>query len=156
MDNRVLVKHFLKKGEGVEDQERQLKQGGLKLTPQRKAVLGFFSKKNSRKTPYEVHAALVKKIPRLGLPTVYRILEELKSLGLLIQLPSENRQLSYSLCGPLGERQHHHHFVCRKCKKTEEVDFCNFREIASFVRRKLGAKVESHSIQMEGLCAKCS
>lgn len=132
----------------------RLKENGLKVTPQREAVIGLFEKDNSRKTPYAVHKLLRKKMPALGLPTVYRILEELRGIGLLIRLPSEDRLFYYSLCRLPAER-HHHHFVCRKCKKVEEVEHCGFETISKFVRRKLGAVLESHSLRLEGLCADC-
>lgn len=132
----------------------QLKENGLKVTSQREAVLDFFIKDNSRKTPYAVYKKLNKKLPSLGLPTVYRILEELKEIGLMVRIPSEDRQLYYSLCH-LPNAKHHHHFVCRKCKKVEEVEHCNFKEVSGFIRRKLGAIVESHALQLEGLCASC-
>jgi len=132
----------------------RIKKSGLKVTSQRKAVLALFSKNNLRKTPYDVHKKLRKGLPQLGLPTVYRILEELQGIGLMIRIPSEDRQLYYSLCHLPGAK-HHHHFVCRKCKKIEEVEHCNFKSISDFVLRKLGAVVESHSLQLEGLCASC-
>ncbi|MFH0984140.1 MAG: Fur family transcriptional regulator [Candidatus Omnitrophota bacterium] len=132
----------------------RLKENGLKVTSQREAVLALFAKDNSRKTPYAVHKKLKKRLPQLGLPTVYRVLEELKEIGLLVQIPSEDRQLHYSLCN-LPADKHHHHFVCRKCKKVEEVEHCNFKGISNFILRKLGAIVESHSLQLEGLCASC-
>jgi Fe2+ or Zn2+ uptake regulation protein len=132
----------------------QLRENGLKITSQREAVLDLFAKNNASKTPYAVYKKLKKRLPQLGLPTVYRILEELKEIGLLIQIPSEDRQLYYGLCHLPGHK-HHHHFVCRKCKKIEEVEQCNFKAVSAFIRQKLGAIVESHSLQLEGLCADC-
>ncbi len=132
----------------------RLKENGLKITSQREAVLDLFHKENSSKTPYEIHKKIKKKLPSIGLPTVYRVLEELKEIGLMVRIPSEDRQLYYGLCHLPGSR-HHHHFVCRKCKKVEEVEQCNLKAVSNFVQRKLGAIVESHSMQLEGLCAEC-
>lgn len=132
----------------------RIKESGLKITSQRKAILDLFLKNNLRKTPYDVYEKLKRRLPRLGLPTVYRILEELKEIGLLIQILSEDRQLYYSLCHLPGHK-HHHHFICRKCKRSEEVEHCDFKAISNFIRRKLGAIVESHSLQLEGLCTNC-
>jgi Fur family zinc uptake transcriptional regulator len=131
-----------------------MKNHGLKLTVQRKSVIELFAREKSGKTPYEVRRKLAKKIPHLGLPTVYRILEELKEIGVLVQIPSEDRQLYYSICR-LPADKHHHHFICRKCRRTEEVDFCNFKGIAGHLRRQLGAKLETHMMHLEGLCADC-
>jgi Fur family zinc uptake transcriptional regulator/Fur family ferric uptake transcriptional regulator len=103
--------------------------------------------------PYDVYEKLRKKLPILGLPTVYRILDELAKTGILIHSLSENRQLRYALCALPGK--HHHHFTCRKCRKVEEVEFCNFKGLSRFIEKNLKAKVETHQLQIEGLCSKC-
>ena len=130
-----------------------LKNDKRKITPRRKAVISLFMAANASMGPYEVFQQLRKKISPLGLPTVYRILDELKELGILIQVPSGDRQLYYMLCRLPDE--HHHHFVCRECKKTEEVEYCNFDEVSKFIEKKLNGKVENHSLHIEGLCAQC-
>ena len=130
-----------------------LKSNKLKITPRRRAVIDLFIRKSIRMGPYDVHGKLKKKLPVIGLPTVYRILDELTKAGILVKSLSEDRQLRYALCALPGE--HHHHFTCRKCKKVEEVEFCNFKGVSQFIENKLNAKVETHQLQIEGLCSKC-
>lgn len=130
-----------------------LKNNRLKITPRRKAVIDIFMSNGSHLGPYDVYGKLKKKLPTIGLPTVYRILAELKGISILVQSLSEDRQLRYALCTLPGE--HHHHFTCRKCKKVEEVKFCNFKGVSRFVEKNLNAKVEAHSLQIEGLCVSC-
>lgn len=138
----------------MEEYLARVKEKGLKITSQREAVLDLFVRDNSSKTPCMVHKKLKKKVPSIGLPTVYRVLEEFKEIGLMVRIPSEDRRLYYGLCHLPGHK-HHHHFVCRKCKKVEEVEQCNLKTVSDFIHRKLGAVVESHSLQLEGLCADC-
>ncbi len=130
-----------------------LKDNRLKMTPRRKAVINLFVNCGMRMGPYDVYGKLRKKLPVLGLPTVYRILDELTKAGILIQSLSEDRQLRYALC-TLPDA-HHHHFTCRKCRKVEEVEFCNFKGVSRFIEKKLNAKVEAHQLQIEGLCSEC-
>jgi Fe2+ or Zn2+ uptake regulation protein len=130
-----------------------LKDNRLKRTTRRKAVIDIFMSCGSHMGPYDVYRKLKKRLPTIGLPTVYRILAEFKNAGILVQSLSEDRQLRYALC--TLPHQHHHHFSCRKCKKVEEVDFCNFKGISRFIENKLNAKVETHQLQIEGLCSKC-
>jgi len=130
-----------------------LKNNHLKITPRRKAVIEIFMKCSAHLSPYDVHAKLKKKLSTIGLPTVYRILAEFKNAGILVQSLFDDRQLRYALCTLPNE--HHHHFTCRKCSKMEEVDFCNFKGISQFIENKLNAKVETHQLQIEGLCSKC-
>ena len=136
------------------DRYLQVLRGNLmKITPRRKAVINLFLKNNTRMKPCDVYKNLRKKLPKIGLPTIYRILDELKNIGILVQVLSEERQLYYSLCSMPDE--HHHHFICTKCKKTEEVDYCNFDEISRLIEKNLKCKVESHLLQIKGLCTQC-
>ncbi|MFA5293481.1 MAG: Fur family transcriptional regulator [Phycisphaerae bacterium] len=131
-----------------------LKGNLMKITPRRKAVIKLFLKNNTQMKPCDVHKRLRKTLPKIGLPTVYRILDELKDIGILVQVLSEDRQLHYSLCS-IPDEHHHHHFICTKCKKTEEVDYCNFSEISRLIEKNLKCKVESHLLQIKGLCTQC-
>ncbi len=130
-----------------------LKTGGFKLTPKRKSVIQLFIKEKCILSPQYVHQKLKAVITPLGLPTIYRILEELSSIGILVPVTCEERLLSYALCGK--PQEHHHHFVCRKCRKVEEVAYCNFPAVSKLIERKLGGMVERHSLHIEGLCAQC-
>lgn len=130
-----------------------LKNNHYKITPRRKAVIDIFMKCGVHLSPYDVYAKLKKILPTIGLPTVYRILVEFKNVGILLQSLSKERQLRYALC--TLPHQHHHHFTCRKCSRVEEVDFCNFKAVSRFIKNKLHARVETHQLQIEGLCSKC-
>ncbi len=130
-----------------------LKTNRLKITPRRKAIIDILMSSGVRLGPYDVYGKLKKKLPTIGLPTVYRILAELKDVGILVQSISEERQLRYALC-TLPDA-HHHHFICRKCSKIEEVEFCNFKGVSRFIEKKLNVKVEAHQLQIEGLCSEC-
>ncbi len=130
-----------------------LRSQGFKLTPKRRSVIELFIKEKRILAPQDVHQMLKAVITPLGIPTIYRILEELSSIGILVPVLSDNRLLSYALCGK--PKVHHHHFVCRKCHNVDEVDYCNFDAISKLIAKKLGGVVERHSLNIEGLCIRC-
>jgi len=130
-----------------------LKQNRLKITPKRKAVIGLFIESNQVLSPYQVHARLKRRFARLGLPTIYRILDELARIGILVKAENTDRQLSYGLCRISGT--HHHHFICRRCKRIEELEYCDFVTMSRIIEEKLNCKAETHFLQIEGLCSKC-
>jgi Fur family transcriptional regulator, ferric uptake regulator len=129
----------------------KLKEAGYKLTPRRKAMIAFFSEKNSHVTAEEVWRGLKKKFERCGLPSVYRNLEVLTECGILARIQQRDRKKHYGLCGAEKGR-HHHHIICIKCGKVEEIGDC---AIADKVRLK-GYKVVSHFMQVNGICLRCS
>lgn len=132
----------------------RLRGNNLKVTPKRRAVIGIFLRTRKCFGPRQIWQSLKPDFPRLGLPSIYRILEELRGCGILDRMERRDRRLCYALC-TVHDAGHHHHFVCRKCERVEEVDFCNFRELAGLIEKQLGGKVESHDLRVEGLCKHC-
>jgi len=133
----------------------RLKKNGHRITPKVRAVIELFLKHESILDPFEVQARLQNRFKGVGLPTIYRILENLANNGILITAAGEDRQLRYFICRGI-EHEHHHHFICRKCGRVEEVNLCLMDEVSKYVKRHLRATVQSHFLQIEGLCAQCS
>lgn len=130
-----------------------LKQLQLKATPRRLAVLSILAREQCYTSPEEIWRKLKRKLTTIGLPTVYRILEELDEKGVITKIIHPSRQLFYYYCGNEG---HHHHFICVSCRKVEDVNFCATKEIENEVSRNLKGRVLSHILQINGLCEPCS
>lgn len=129
----------------------KLKEGGLKLTPRRQAIIGLFMDCRSHLTPEEVWGKLRKKFGRCGLPGVYRNLESFVGCGVLTRIQQLDRKKHYGLCSA-GHGQHHHHITCIKCGKVEEIKDCAIKS----AKRIKGYKIVSHFMQINGVCAGCS
>jgi Fe2+ or Zn2+ uptake regulation protein len=134
-------------------QQSALKGLKLKNTPRRRAVLECLANATTYVSPDEVWQALQGRFSRLGLPTVYRILEELAIGGLIDKVLHPNRQLYYFFC---GNASHHHHFICLNCRRVEDVAFCGIDRVEEEVRKRIGGTVLSHIVQVNGLCHDCS
>ncbi|HTR41598.1 MAG TPA: Fur family transcriptional regulator [Pseudomonadales bacterium] len=132
----------------------RLKGEGHRVTPKVRAVIEVFLERKSILDPFEVQARLQKRFKGVGLPTVYRILENLANCGILVAVANEDRELRYFICRGI-EHGHHHHFICCDCGKVDEVNLCLMDEVSKYVKRHLKATVQSHFLQIEGLCEKC-
>lgn len=133
-----------------------LRSNRLKKTTRRMAVARMMLDSGRTATPAQVWSALRPKLGRLGLPSVYRILEELTEAGLLTRIvrPEAESELCYAAC-TADRRHHHHHLVCTGCGRVEVVD-CSFRRLEeSRIRRRTGFKVTGHTIQVQGICPAC-
>jgi Fur family zinc uptake transcriptional regulator/Fur family ferric uptake transcriptional regulator len=130
-----------------------LKSLNLKATPKRVAILALLGEEMAYLSPEEVWHRLKGEFDRIGLPTVYRNLEELAAGGVITKVIHPNRQLYYHFC---PNREHHHHFVCLSCRKVEDVDACGLEGIEREVGERLGGRVISHLVQVNGLCRACS
>lgn len=133
-----------------------LRDSGLKKTPRRMAVARHMLDSGRAATPNQVWSVLRPRLGLLGLPSVYRILEELTEAGLLTRVsrPEAESELCYAACAADPAR-HHHHMVCTGCGRVEPVD-CSFpREEIVRIRRRTGFKVTGHTMQVEGICPAC-
>jgi Fe2+ or Zn2+ uptake regulation protein len=120
----------------------------LKVTPRRLAILAALSAATTYVSPEEVQQKLQGESVPIGLPTVYRNLEELADGGVISKVLHPNRQLYYYFC---PNRSHHHHFVCLSCRTVEDLDYCGLEEL----EKRIGGKVVSHIVQANGLCHAC-
>ena len=137
-----------------------LRQKGLKITPLREAILGVFQEKRSTLTAEQIWQAVRLEIQNAGLQSVYRNMADFIESGIAEEVFLEKRKAAFALCN--GFSEHHHHAVCRRCGRSEEVEVCEFDSAAKTIKRsfrqlkkKIGFRVERHFLQLEGLCRAC-
>jgi len=126
-----------------------LRQAGLKSTPGRRAVLDVLTKAAAPLSPEQVFTKVGSKV--CDRATVYRILESLGEAGLIQRLILAGKTLYL----PEDSSHHHHHIVCRKCRSTICLDECLISPLEKKAKQ-LGFHDIRHSLQLTGLCAKCS
>ena len=131
-----------------------LRERGLKVTPRRLAVARLLRSRRGAMTPEAVWQRLRPALGSLGLPTVYRILEDLVEAGLLTRVDLGDQVRRYAACRA-RRGSHHHHTVCVGCGSVGELSDCPVEREVRRLERRTGFRVLSHRLQVEGLCAKC-
>jgi Fur family transcriptional regulator, ferric uptake regulator len=128
----------------------KLRENRLKLTPRRVAIIELFQAAKRHLTPEEVWKRLKKRFNTCGFPTIYRNLESLVACGVLVKIQKFDRKRHYGLC-TARKNTHHHHIVCVKCGRVDNIPGCEF----SHVRTINGYTLLSHYIQLNGVCSSC-
>lgn len=129
-----------------------LKELRLKVTPKRIAILDFLAGSGAYVNPEEVRQKLKKQFASIGLPTVYRNLDELAAGGIVSKIILPNRQLYYYFC---SNSDHHHHFICLSCRKVMDLNVCSVKGLEDEINDQVRGKVMSHILQVNGLCRRC-
>jgi len=129
-----------------------LKQLKLKVTPRRLEVMNCLGGERSYLSADQVWNRVKPRLGSIGLPTVYRILDELAEAGVITRIFQADRKQYYFLC---ANQDHHHHFVCESCRRVEDVEQCCLDGLASEFARRSGGRVTSHILQINGICAVC-
>lgn len=95
-----------------------LKERGVKVTPQRIAIIKFLQNDRSHSTAEQIYEALLDEYPTMSLATVYNTLELLNDMGKIerIKIADENI-VNYDY-----KRDNHYHFYCKGCKKIYDID----------------------------------
>lgn len=134
------------------DYPQMLKELRLKVTPKRLAILDFLARTGTYVSPEEVRQSLQEHLGSIGLPTVYRNLDELASGGVISKIIHPNRQLYYYFC---PNSNHHHHFICVSCREVRDLQICAVKGLEEEINSQVGGRVISHILQVNGLCRSC-
>ncbi|MDQ1287139.1 MAG: Fur family transcriptional regulator, ferric uptake regulator [Actinomycetota bacterium] len=127
-------------------------EGAVRSTRQRSAVAALLDEFEEFRSAQEIHDHLRRHGERIGLTTVYRSLQILASSGKVDVLRGPDGETFYRRCSS----GHHHHLVCRTCGRTVEFDLPIVEHTADEVARTNGFTDISHTLEIFGLCARCS
>jgi Fur family peroxide stress response transcriptional regulator len=126
----------------------QLKRAGLKLTPQRKAIVHELAGDGSHPTAQELFERLRPNFPAMSFATVYNTLDALAKNGLIrtIRLGTAVRFDPNTAA--------HHHAVCDGCGVVVDVPLPAPAEPARAMPN--GFSVRSEERTYRGSCSRCS
>jgi len=91
---------------------------------------------------------------QVNLATMYRVLERLLQCGIVCSMHKSDGLMRYYLCRNPHHTEHHH-FICSRCMRVQEIPVCFSDAFSRYVEENLHATVDRHFIQLEGLCASC-
>ncbi|MGB3683744.1 MAG: Fur family transcriptional regulator [Rubrobacteraceae bacterium] len=126
----------------------RLREAGLRVTPQRRAVWSTFEGgENGHLTADEVFEKARRELPELARATVYNALGELVRAGLLQMVEGRGATLYDPNPDP-----NHHHFRCRACDRLYDVQVEGLEKIGVSGE---GFDVDRKNITFTGTCPNC-
>jgi Fur family transcriptional regulator, ferric uptake regulator len=134
----------------IQKAEKLIKDNNLSLTKPRKNILGFLLKNHGPFSVEEIHNGLGNKT--CDLATVYRCIVQFENSNLVERRYLGDEILRYEY---KDIEHHHHHIICRICKKVAKMKYCFLSEIEQMIRDK-GYSDITHSLEFFGVCTKCN
>jgi Fur family transcriptional regulator, peroxide stress response regulator len=129
--------------------KRVLEDSGLRCTPQRYGVMTFLIDHTGHPTAAEIFKAVNRLDPRSSRATIYNNLRDLVEAGLVREVAVEGRAARFDATGV-----RHHHFICDRCGKVENMEWYDVPTPASV---SLGKRVlRECELIIRGLCTKCA
>jgi Fur family ferric uptake transcriptional regulator len=124
----------------------------LKSTSQRDTILQVFVDAGRHLSAEELYARVKKSHPGIGYATVYRTLKLLAEAGLAQERRFEDGFTRYEHA---SQDAHHDHLICTHCGAIIEFENESIEALQQAVARKNRFKVQSHKLELYGLCAGC-
>jgi Fur family ferric uptake transcriptional regulator len=133
-------------------ENQQIKQAGLKVTHPRVTILNILESSDQRHLSAEdVYKELIAAGEEIGLATVYRVLTQFESAGLVCRHHFEGGQSVFEL----NRGGHHDHLVCIKCGSVVEFVEDVIEERQRAIAAQHGFTIEDHSLVIYGVCPEC-
>jgi Fe2+ or Zn2+ uptake regulation protein len=136
----------------AEEMLEKLVAHGYRATEPRQALLEVIACRSGWFSVRELCEDLGQKRIRVGRATIFRTLSLLVDLGLLERVRGANEVEGYVVTGA-GE--HHHHLICSRCGRVEELPECPVAERLTELAAERQFQVVSHSLEVYGVCIEC-
>ncbi|WP_139365152.1 peroxide-responsive transcriptional repressor PerR [Litchfieldia alkalitelluris] len=127
-----------------------LKETGVRITPQRHAILEYLINAMAHPTADDIYKALEGKFPNMSVATVYNNLRVFREVGLV-------KELNY---GDASSRfdyitTDHYHVICESCGKMVDFHYPGLNEVEALAAHVTGFKVSHHRMEIYGECQDC-
>ncbi len=133
-------------------ENKELRKAGLKVTLPRVKILQILENSaNKHLSAEDVYKALIEAEEEVGLATVYRVLTQFESAGLVMRHHFEGGHSIFELTS----LDHHDHIVCNNCGQVEEFFDEVIEDQQEKIASKYGFKITDHSMYLYGICKKC-
>jgi Fur family ferric uptake transcriptional regulator len=132
----------------VESQD--IKKAGLKVTLPRMKILEILEHTDPRHmTAEDIYKVMLESGEEIGLATIYRVLTQFESAGLVSRHHFESGQAVFEI----NEGHHHDHLVCVKCGKVVEFMDEVIEKRQKDIAKQHGFKLTDHNMILYGECS---
>ncbi len=127
-----------------------VREHGGRITSSRRLLLDELFARHDHRTAEDLAEAVQRQAPDVALSTIYRNLEELERLGLIVHSHQGHGPATYHLASAT-----HGHFVCEGCGRMIEVPERLFAELAASAAAEYDFTIDPHHFAVLGRCAAC-
>ncbi|XEC94124.1 peroxide-responsive transcriptional repressor PerR [Paenibacillus tarimensis] len=138
-------------GASVQHALEQLKMTGVRMTPQRHAILSYLMDSMTHPTADEIYKALSPKFPSMSVATIYNNLRLFVEAGLVRELTYGDDSSRFD-----ADLSDHYHAICKTCGTIVDFDYPPLMEVERAASQETGFVVEGHRMEIYGQCRQCA
>ncbi|KOP66530.1 peroxide-responsive transcriptional repressor PerR [Paenibacillus solani] len=137
-------------GTSVQHALEQLKTTGVRITPQRHAILTYLVESMGHPTADDIYRALEPNFPSMSVATVYNNLKMFIESGMVRELTYGDNSSRFD-----ANVSDHHHIICQSCGKIEDFSYPSLEDVGVQAERSTGFEVKGLRMELYGLCKSC-
>ena len=123
----------------------------MKYSHQRELIYEQVKQHPVHPTADMVYSALRAEHPNLSLGTVYRNLNLLSDIGLLMKIHIADGSDRFD-----GRTDAHYHMVCEKCRRVFDIEYEELEDNVRAAAASDGYTLTRLTLTLEGVCRECS
>ncbi|MBX6394914.1 MAG: transcriptional repressor [Alicyclobacillaceae bacterium] len=127
-----------------------LKERGVRITPQRTAILQYLLSHRTHPTADEIYRAIQPLYPNVSVATVYNNLRAFQEAGLVRELTAGDHASRFDV-----NMAPHHHAICDSCGKIVDFYYPHVDGVDQILEREFGFAVSEQRIEVHGVCREC-
>ena len=130
-----------------------LRSKGLKVTPQRIAIMDMLMNTYEHPTAETIFRTLAPTNPTMSLATVYKTLDAFNQANLIQALTIDGESLHYDY-----NTEFHPHIICEKCHSVKDINVdinSEISEIVENVNSKTNHNINKTQLFFYGTCDEC-
>ncbi|ADL13302.1 Fur family transcriptional regulator [Acetohalobium arabaticum] len=129
-------------------------QTDLHLTSQRKVILETLIENSDQHLSVDdIYSLIKEKNDFIGLATIYRNLDLLEELGVVVKRNFDDKSAKYEFI--FGDKLKHHHLICESCGKVMEIENFLPDGLKEEVMETKEFQITDYSLQIYGYCKEC-
>jgi Fur family peroxide stress response transcriptional regulator len=129
----------------------KLKTTGVRMTPQRHAILAYLLDTMMHPTADDIYRALEDRFPSMSVATVYNNLKVFIEAGLVRELTYGDDSSRFD-----SDMSDHYHAICDDCGKIVDFEYPPLHDVEWNAARQTGFQVKGHRLEVYGLCPDCA
>ncbi len=130
-----------------------LRNHGLRLTPQRLLILELLQHASGHIAPEDIYQQVLRRFPMINRSTVYRTMDMLEELGFVRHGHVEDGAARYHLAGEV----HHVHLICHQCGGVIDVTDLGIASVLTdSLADRFGFQADLTHFPISGLCRGCA
>jgi Fur family ferric uptake transcriptional regulator len=130
-----------------------LRDAGYRSGGARRTVVEYLEGQDCCLSAQEAHERIRDTGARVGIASVYRVLDLLAGQGLLTRVDLGDGIARFEPVRQDG--QHHHHLVCGDCGRVEPFEDERLERELGRVAMRLGYAMDAHEVVLRGACDDC-